>query len=116
MDTTPAHEWIRLVSVEDCPPDRAKAVAVGSRHVAVFHLSGPDRFIVTPNACPHAGASLAAGTIEGNTITCFWHAWSFDLDTGTCTNAENVTLPRYESRIENGHVYARLPRMMPNTE
>lgn len=48
--------------------------------------------VTTPNGvryqiskyCPHAGASLEAAPIEGNTITCLNHHYVFDLETGRC--------------------------------
>ena len=88
---------------------RGKFVAVGDHGLAIFHLSDPDRVIVTDDNCPHAGGSLAAGELEGNMIICSWHAWAFDLDTGKSAVAEHVTLRRYECRVEDGYVWARLP-------
>lgn len=35
--------------------------------------------------CPHMGAHLAEGKVEGNSIRCFFHHWCFD-STGTCTD------------------------------
>jgi nitrite reductase/ring-hydroxylating ferredoxin subunit len=102
-------EWTKLASVEDCPAGRAKFVTVGDVDLAIFHLANPDGFVVTRNSCPHAGGSLATGDIEGHTVTCPWHHWAFDLDTGRCINAENVTLRRYPCRLEDGYVSAKLP-------
>ena len=102
-------DWVKLAPVTDCPPGRAKFVAVGNRRLAVFHLTAPDRFVVSADDCPHAGASLAAGEVHGHTVTCHWHAWMFDLDTGRCPTAEHARLPRYESRVQDGHIWAKLP-------
>lgn len=106
--------WTRLLGVEECPPGRAKFISVVGHELAVFHLTEPDRFVVTPNACPHAGGSLAAGDLGRHTITCPWHAWTFDLDTGTCPMAELVRLRFYESRIIDGILFARLPDPGPD--
>lgn len=103
-------EWTKLAAVEDCPVGRAKFVVAHGLDVAVFHLADPERFVVARNSCPHAGASLSVGTIEGNTVTCPWHHWTFDLDSGRCACAEHVTLRRFACRVEDGHVWARLPR------
>lgn len=109
-------EWVKLAAVADIPAGRAKFVAVGDRRLAVFHLSDPDGFVVTDDECPHAGASLAAGEITGRTVTCHWHAWVFDLETGRSAQAEHVTLRRYESRVQDGHVWVVLGARTPRHE
>ncbi len=105
----PSGKWTKLAPVADCPAGRAKHVTIDDQPLVIFHLADPDRFVVTPNSCPHAGGSLAAGDLEANTVTCPWHQWTFNLDTGECTNAENVTLRRYSCRVEDGHIFAKLP-------
>lgn len=105
-----ADSWTPLCSVADCPPGRAKFVSIGGHELAVFHLTDPERFVVTQNSCPHAGGNLAAGEVAGPVVTCPWHQWQFNLDSGACTLSPNVALHRYECKIENDRLYARLPR------
>lgn len=104
----PSEQWAKLLAVSDCRPGSARFVDIDGRELAVIHLMDPDRFSVISNSCPHAGGNLAAGTIEGGTVTCPWHHWAFRLDSGECTSAPHVTLRRYDCRVENGYVYARL--------
>lgn len=42
--------------------------------------------------CPHLMAPLFQGSFSGDEVTCPWHAWRFDLTTGSCTWA-----PDYET-------------------
>ncbi len=104
----PSEEWIQLAAVTDCPVGQGRFVEVQGRGLAVFHVSDPDRFVVTANGCPHAGGNLSAGSIAGDTVTCPWHHWAFDLESGRCASAEHIVIRRYDSRVENGYVYARL--------
>src|SRR5262245_16933700 len=104
----PIDNWTKLASIDECPPGRARFVVVGHLELAIFHLDDPDRFIVTRNSCPHAGGNLAAGTIENGAVTCPWHQWTFNLDSGACTRSDRVRLRRYECRVEDGFIYARL--------
>lgn len=106
-------QWTKLCAVADCPPDRAKFVAVNGHELAVFHLTDPDRFVVTQNSCPHAGGNLAAGDIDDATVTCPWHQWQFNLDSGVCALSPTVSLQRYECKIENGTVFAKLAQSEP---
>jgi 5,5'-dehydrodivanillate O-demethylase oxygenase subunit len=43
--------------------------------------------------CPHRGMQLSAGTVEGDSIRCFYHGWRYD-GTGQC-----VEQPAEESRF-----------------
>ena len=106
--TMTAGTWTKLLAVSQCVQGQSRFVAAGDHELAVFHLSGPDRFVVCRNSCPHAGGNLSAGSVDGPIVTCPWHHWMFDLDTGRCTEVSNVTVHRYECRVEDGHLYALL--------
>ncbi|MGI8823390.1 MAG: Rieske 2Fe-2S domain-containing protein [Acidimicrobiia bacterium] len=50
--------------------------------------------------CPHAGASLEGGTIEGHILTCLNHHYEFDLDTGVCLTGDCELRTRRLDEIE----------------
>ena len=103
-------EWTRIVALSECQTGRGRYVTVGPHELAVFRLESPsDQIIVTKNSCPHAGGNLAAGALAGSIVTCPWHQWPFDLLTGACPLSERVTLTRFESRVDDGWVWVRLP-------
>ncbi len=52
-------------------------VTVLGRELAIYR--GKDKRAVIVDAyCPHMGAHLAEGKVEGNDIRCFFHRWKFD--------------------------------------
>ncbi len=102
-------DWVRLIRVQDCPPGAARFVTARGRELAVFHLIDPDEFVVTNNSCPHAGGNLSAGEVRDRIVTCPWHHWQFDLDTGTCPLSERLRLRRFDCRIEGDYVAACVP-------
>ncbi len=73
--------YVAVGSTAEIPVGGAKAFVVGDREVAVFNVDGT--FYGIENACPHQGAPLAEGTLEGTTVTCPWHGWCFDVTNGT---------------------------------
>ncbi len=110
----PQQRWVDVVSAERCTAGKITCVSIDGHALAVFHLENPDRFIVADALCPHASADLAAGTVNDNAVTCPWHAWAFDLDTGRCITGQPESLRRYDSRVEAGIVQAKLiPRQEP---
>jgi len=70
--------------------------------VAVFRLD--DDWFALEDACPHMGASLADGTLDGPRVTCRWHGWKFDLRDGQGDRREWARARVRELRIEGEDV------------
>ena len=100
---------IKLIPIRRCRDDGGTFLEYDGRELAVFLLNDPRRAVVIDNACPHSAGNLSAGEVAGNTVTCPWHHWRFDLDRGVCTNATNVRLRRYETEIRDGDIWIDLP-------
>lgn len=67
------------------------------RRFVVLALS--DGFRVVDARCPHNGGPLEQGWVrDGTTLTCPWHWYRFDLDTGACSTA-----PRYRLGVHPVH-------------
>ncbi len=49
--------------------------------IVLFRIG--DRLHAIRDACPHAGASLADGVLDGSVITCPRHGSQFDVITGS---------------------------------
>ncbi len=75
--------FVAIASTTDILPGEAKAFVVGDREIAVFNVDGS--FHAIENTCPHQGAPLAQGWIDGFAVTCPWHAWCFDVRSGEMT-------------------------------
>jgi nitrite reductase/ring-hydroxylating ferredoxin subunit len=100
--------FVPIIEISRCPLNKGAFVAVGSRELAVFRLSDPERVIVTDNACPHASGNLSGGSIENGVVTCPWHEWPFDLSTGVCTHSDKARLVRYPNEVRDGMIVADL--------
>ena len=72
---------VRVVSVNEVEPGKGAAFDVGEKRIAVFNKDGI--FYARDDTCPHAGASLAEGDLEGDNVVCPWHYAEFNLETGT---------------------------------
>jgi nitrite reductase/ring-hydroxylating ferredoxin subunit len=69
-----------IADVADVQAGKAKAVQIGNKRIAVFHIDGA--YYAVDDACTHRGGSLAEGGVDGTTVTCPWHGATFDIKTG----------------------------------
>ena len=76
------------------------------RVYAVF--TTPDGVVVTDGVCPHKGGPLAEGVLRDGAVVCPWHWYTFDLATGACRNADEVSLRRHEVLDVDGVPHARV--------
>src|SRR4028118_742720 len=76
--------WYWAIRSEDLKVGKVKPVTLQGRDLALYR--GKDGNAIALDAyCPHMGAHLAEGKVEGNNIRCFFHHWEFD-QTGNCVD------------------------------
>ena len=107
-----------VMSAADLPPGgRARVEAFGTE-VAVFNVDG--ELFAVANACPHHGGPLCHGRVSGarlpsdpyehkwgrenRVLTCPWHGWEFDLETGRALFDDKVRVRTFEARVEGAEV------------
>ncbi len=60
---------------------------------------------VIDNVCPHAGAPLDEGVLDGDVVICPWHKAAFSVVTGKNLEPPAVDdVARFDVRVENGRV------------
>lgn len=97
----------RVASVHDIPQGEGRVFETPTRMVAVFHVD--EEFYAINDMCPHAGASLSEGWIDGNCVTCPWHAWQFRLDDGSYVSNPRTQVETYPLRREGDDLYVSVP-------
>jgi NAD(P)H-dependent nitrite reductase small subunit len=101
--------FVTVAHVADVAPGTGKAVVVGDREIALFNVDGT--FYALDNTCPHQGGPLAEGWIEGETVTCPWHAWCFTMRDGKMTLGDYASVDAFDVRVEGDVVMvSRTPR------
>ncbi|MGI6455250.1 MAG: Rieske (2Fe-2S) protein [bacterium] len=101
-------DWIRVANALDMESGQATCVTVHNQMIALFNIDG--KLYAIDDECPHAGASLAEGSVQGTEVTCPWHHATFDLAEGTCLEGPSPTgVQCYPVKIENGEVFIELP-------
>jgi nitrite reductase/ring-hydroxylating ferredoxin subunit len=102
-------EFVPVANLDDISPGSSLAVQVDGREVALFNAGGT--IYALENYCPHQGAPLVGGWIEGTTVTCSWHAWCFNLADGTMTLGAFAKADPYDVRVDGNRIsVSRTPR------
>jgi nitrite reductase/ring-hydroxylating ferredoxin subunit len=77
--------------------------------IALYHLSG--RVCAIADACPHAGASLAEGELDGEVVTCPAHGSQFRVTDGARVRGPaDCEVATFPVLVESGIAFLELPR------
>lgn len=98
-------EFVKVAETKDLPPGESMVVDFDGEPVALFNVDGT--YYAISEMCPHAGGPLSEGYVNGTTVMCPWHGWTFDLR--HCTDPPNDGITRYRVRVENGDIKLALP-------
>jgi len=93
--------------LSELPENQGFLFRDGPFQIAIFRDGENVRAI--DNTCPHAGAALAFGYVEGNSVCCPWHCWEFDLTTGKCITVQGADVETFAVTIVEGVVSLALP-------
>jgi len=77
----PVAGFYTVCKSSDIPVGKARMFVINETMVDVFNIGG--EFYALKNECPHAGASLAHGLIDGDEVACRIHHWRFSIRDGT---------------------------------
>jgi nitrite reductase/ring-hydroxylating ferredoxin subunit len=105
--------WVDALSLAELAAKGKAVIRHDGRQILVIKQGA--RIHACVNRCPHEGYPLSEGVLtEGCVLTCNWHNWKFDLESGE-TLIGGDTLPRFPVRIEAGRVLLDLTPPDPAT-
>ncbi|GAA1745295.1 non-heme iron oxygenase ferredoxin subunit [Nonomuraea bangladeshensis] len=61
------------------------------------------------DVCPHAGATLSEGEVDGGTLECWLHGSCFDIRTGKPVAPNTLPVTTYPVKVEDGGVFVAVP-------
>ena len=73
------------------------------KSLALFNVEG-DLFAID-DSCPHQGASLCGGRLEGRVIQCCAHGLRFDLRSGYLLNSTQLKVANYPVEVVDGQAF-----------
>ncbi|MFC7133230.1 MULTISPECIES: Rieske (2Fe-2S) protein [Salinibaculum] len=102
----------------EIPEGERRIIEIDGREIAVFNIDGTYHAVL--NYCTHQSGPVCEGMVHGimalddeNELTytedeylsCPWHGWTFDIETGKHTGGTKHRLVKYETEVKDGDVY-----------
>lgn len=98
---------VQVASVDELRETRGLRVTAGGREIALFTRAGT--IFAVGNICAHQHFPvLHRGSLDGLTVTCPMHGWTYDLRTGIATTGDGA-VPSYEVTVEDGMIFIDIP-------
>jgi nitrite reductase (NADH) small subunit/3-phenylpropionate/trans-cinnamate dioxygenase ferredoxin subunit len=99
--------FVTVARVGEIAEGEGQAFPVNGRMVAVFYRGG--EYFAIDDFCPHMGASLAGGWLEGDVVTCPWHAWRFSVCDGTWCDNPRIKIDSFPVRVVGDEIQVDVP-------
>ncbi|QDV27134.1 Rieske (2Fe-2S) protein [Aureliella helgolandensis] len=99
--------WHQLCNLSTLKNGQGQEFLVGKTIVALFLQDS--KLYATDGMCAHQGGPLAQGLVDGECITCPWHGWQYDLNTGNNLRTGKKMLDRYDVEVRGDQVWIEIP-------
>lgn len=108
LKARPQHGWTAGPRLTDVREDRPYRLDL--RDTSVVLVRTGDAVQAFRNECAHQGLPIDGGVIdrESRTLTCPWHGFRFDCQTGECLTAPHVQLETVPVKVDDGRVLVQI--------
>ena len=97
-----------VANVSEIRTGEMKLVDLDDEEVVIANVDGA--YFAFGNECPHAGGPLVEGELQGEAVTCPWHASIFNVKSGeVLEEPAKDSIPTYEVRVEGDEIQVRTP-------
>jgi nitrite reductase/ring-hydroxylating ferredoxin subunit len=95
-------EYITIARTGEMEPGKSRVVEVKGKSIAVFNIDGT--LFAIDNVCLHMGGPVGEGTLSGSVVTCPWHGWQYNVETGVKITDPEQKLQTYEVKVEGDEI------------
>jgi nitrite reductase/ring-hydroxylating ferredoxin subunit len=104
---TPMSRYVKVATLAQLPPGAALEAQADGQPLALFHTAQGLRAVEAE--CSHAGGPLCEAELDGEVVTCPWHAATFDLASGKALSLPaTLDLRTFPVRVEGDDVLVGL--------
>ncbi|MCP9273587.1 glutamate synthase-related protein [Mycolicibacterium arenosum] len=94
---------LRVASFDELVPFRPHPVSVAGVDIVLIRRGTGVSALY--GRCPHRGALLSDGRVEGDHVVCGVHGWRYDSETGVSPVNPSVALNKFPAWVSDGVVY-----------
>ncbi|MBI5301882.1 MAG: Rieske 2Fe-2S domain-containing protein [Chloroflexi bacterium] len=102
-----ATRQVLVARAPDIPDGDRTLIQIDGLSIGVFHHKG--NWYAVRNWCLHRGGPVATGCLEGDTLTCPWHGFEYNLMSGQLLVDPSARLEQYPVMLRDGEVYIQVP-------
>ena len=95
--------FVRAARKEDIPLGKIFEFQVAGQAIAIANVAG--KFCAIKSVCAHEGGPLGEGELDGQVVTCPWHAWQYDVTTGKMVQNPAVGVDCYPVEVRGEDVF-----------
>jgi len=95
-------DFVDACAVADIPENRARIVCLSGERVAIFKYDG--KISAVSNVCQHQNGPLGDEKIVLGCITCPWHGYQYQPDTGASPPPFVEKVATFNVRVKGGRV------------
>jgi nitrite reductase (NADH) small subunit len=107
--------WVRLCGLSEAPA-AGKVVEAEAEGVEICLANSNGELSALDNICPHRQGPLGQGWLEGESVVCPWHSWTFSLKTGEAEYPAHERVDVFPVRVEGEDVLIDLEARMPGAQ
>ncbi len=98
---------LRLCAINNVSAGEMRQFDLRGAEILVANFEG--RFYCLDARCSHAGAPLAEGSLQGETLTCPWHYSQFNIRDGSVLRGPaSSPLRVYRTEVRDGQLFVDL--------
>jgi nitrite reductase/ring-hydroxylating ferredoxin subunit/DMSO/TMAO reductase YedYZ heme-binding membrane subunit len=94
--------FVDACGVDEIAEGRAQIVSLVGERVAIFRYDG--KISAVSNVCQHQNGPLGEGKIVDGCITCPWHGFQYEPETGASPPPFTEKVPTFDVRVYRGRV------------
>lgn len=108
-----ADGFVETCSVDDITENRARTVCLSGERVAIFKYEG--KISAVSNVCQHQNGPLGEGKFVDGCLTCPWHGYQYQPDTGASPAPFVEKIPTFNVRVKKGRIFIHPKPNPPGT-